>query len=287
MDMDRFIADLGERIKVLTPLVLGAPEAGARLVTPPSSGRVLMLAPHMDDPEAVAITLRRFAEAGCEVRYVIACSSHGGVTDSYADGYARKNGLDPDSGLVRCKCEIRRAEQVESARMAGFVSGPPEFIKVEEDERGNIIATEDNYLTIAGTLESADPDIVLLPHGEDTNTAHIIVHRFFRRAAASLAESRGRALLGLYDRDAKTTRITEHLAAPFDIASSRWKTELLKAHRSQQERNLEQRGYGFDERVLRVNRGAWDALSQVIGEPWTRAYPFAETFQAEVFGRGK
>ena len=242
-----------------------------------------MLAPHMDDPDAVAVTLRLFAEAGCVVRYVIVCSSHGGVTDHYAKGFAERSGGEITSGLERYKAEIRRDEQIESARMAGYICEPLEFMTVREDERGNLIANESNAFEIARVLERVDPDIVLMPHGEDSNTAHIMVHRYFRRAAESLAVRRGRPLLGLYNRDAKTIRISEHLATPFGIEDSRWKTGLLKAHRSQHERNLEQRGYGFDERVLRVNRKAWEELSALIGEPWTRGYPFAESFQMEIF----
>ncbi|MCE5272617.1 hypothetical protein LLH00_15155 [bacterium] len=285
MEMRPFIRDLIQRSARQSPLVLGVKEAGERWIDPPAGGNVLVLAPHMDDPDAVAVTLRHFADHGCAVRYLVVCSSHGGVTDHFALEHARQHGRDLTTlDLASYKSEIRRCEQLESARLAAFVEGPPEFLAVEEDERGNLTASETNALTIAETLSEHDPDIVLMPHGEDTNVAHVNVHRFFRRAAAHLSVRRGRPLLGLYNRDAKTVRIEEHLAVPFDIAASQWKTELLKTHRSQHERNLEVRGYGFDERVLQVNRGAWDELSRRIDSPWTRAFPFAETFQAECFG---
>lgn len=285
MEMRAFIRDLVTRAAQLSPLVLGVKEAGERKIDPPAGGDVLVLAPHMDDPDSVAVTLRRLAESGCAVHYLVVCSSHGGVTDHFALEHARQNGVDLDqSDLPRYKSEIRRAEQTESARLAAFVEGPPEFLCVEEDERGNLTGSETNAMIIAETLAGHDPDIVLMPHGEDTNKAHVNVYRFFRRAAEHLAVRRGRPLLGLYNRDAKTLRIEEHLAVPFDITTSQWKTELLKTHRSQHERNLEVRGYGFDERVLQVNRGAWDEISRKINSTWTRSFPFAETFQAECFG---
>jgi LmbE family N-acetylglucosaminyl deacetylase len=284
MNMRSFIDELNARGAEKAPLVLGLPEAGERFIPSPEGGDVLVLAPHMDDPDAVAVTLRRFAGSGCSVRCLIVCSSHGGVTDNFALDHARKNGRELDRDEIpHYKRGIRQAEQIESVRLGAFTVGPPEFLAVEEDERGNLTASDTNALTIAEALSGYDPDIVIMPHGEDTNAAHVNVHRFFRRAAAHLAARRGRPLLGLYNRDAKTLRITEQLAVPFDIEASEWKSGLLKAHRSQHERNLELRGYGFDERVLRVNRGAWDELAGKIGESWTSAYPFAETFQAESF----
>jgi hypothetical protein len=42
----------------------------------------------------------------------------------------------------------------------------------------------------------------------------------------------------------------------FGDADARWKAEMLRCHRSQQQRNLNSRGHGFDERILRVNRQA-------------------------------
>ena len=48
-----------------------------RWIEPPPAGKILMLAPHPDDGEAVGVTLKIFAEAGCEVFYIIACLSPG------------------------------------------------------------------------------------------------------------------------------------------------------------------------------------------------------------------
>ena len=44
------------------------------------------------------------------------------------------------------------------------------------------------------------------------------------------------------------------LYTPFDEKESEWKRKLLRFHRSQQQRNLAKTGYGFDERILNVNR---------------------------------
>jgi hypothetical protein len=61
---------------------------------------------------------------------------------------------------------------------------------------------------------------------------------------------------------------------PFDEATAAWKRALLRIHRSQQQRNLNTRGHGFDERILRVNRESAARLGA--------AEPFAETFELEI-----
>ena len=55
-----------------------------------------------------------------------------------------------------------------------------------------------------------------------------------------------------------------------------WKVRLLRFHRSQQQRNLNQRGYGLDERILKTNRQSAEACSM-------RA-PYVEVFELELFG---
>ena len=254
-------------------------------IEPPRSGKVLMLAPHPDDAEAVGVTLRMFAGAGCEVVYKIACLSPGGVDDEFALAAAERENLlfnNPDD-LAHYKKEIRRAEQLESARCAGFLVQEPEFLELEEDPEGRLVDSRANAESIAAVLTAEAPDAALMPIGEDTNIDHVLVCRWFRRAAAEHAASRGRPILGLYNRDPKTLRITEQLAVPFDEASARWKAELLALHRSQQERNLAQRGHGLDERILRINRPAWERVKKFLAAEQAAKYSYAEVFQVELF----
>jgi hypothetical protein len=55
-----------------------------------------------------------------------------------------------------------------------------------------------------------------------------------------------------------------------------WKGELLRFHRSQHQRNLNQRGYGFDERILRMDSQTAEICSLGL--------PYAEVFELEFFG---
>ncbi len=50
-----------------------------------------------------------------------------------------------------------------------------------------------------------------------------------------------------------------------------WKGELLRCHRSQHARNLNTRGHGFDDRILKVN--------QVVAESLRLDAPYAEAFE--------
>jgi hypothetical protein len=59
----------------------------------------------------------------------------------------------------------------------------------------------------------------------------------------------------------------------FNDDAAEWKAKLLRFHRSQQERNLNTRGYGFDERVLRIN--------QQTAEENNCFSPYAEVFEIE------
>jgi hypothetical protein len=54
-----------------------------------------------------------------------------------------------------------------------------------------------------------------------------------------------------------------------------WKGELLRFHRSQQQRNLNQRGYGMDDRILQMDReSAKSCLLEM---------PYAEVFELEFY----
>jgi len=50
----------------------------------PLGGRVLVLGPHPDDPESVAVTCRLLMQSGCDIWYTIASLSPSGVEDEYA-----------------------------------------------------------------------------------------------------------------------------------------------------------------------------------------------------------
>ncbi len=283
MELSGFLEQLESAAREGFLRCLGGEVPAGRLIEPPAGARVLALAPHPDDPDAVAVTLRRLALAGCRITYAVACLSPQGVTDSYALAEAIRRGMEPPADLTAFKRELRQGEQLASAGLAGFLEREPEFLSLKEDRRGRILHQAANSAAIGAVLRGHDPDLVLLPHGEDTNLDHVGIWNFLREQAPGLAARRGRPLLALFNRDPKTVRITEHLATPFTAGEAQWKAELLAAHRSQQARNLESRGYGFDQRILRENRAAWEQLSGRLGESWTGFFPYAESFQVELF----
>lgn len=283
MDFLTFTEILNDAVWRGELVFMGNNPSGQRWIEPPEEATVLALAPHPDDPDSIAVTLRVLATAGCRVSYLIVSSSYGGVSGGYALKYAVENGEPTEGDVKACKAKLRREEQLESARMAGFVGDRVQFLTVEEGERGNLAESDRNRKIIEQALAAADPDIALMPYGEDTNSAHVLVYRYFRESAFKLSKRRKRPILGLYNRDPKTINITEQLVVPFDGEAARWKASLLRAHRSQHERNLEERGYGFDERILRTNREIQQSLQARVLEPWKEECPYAEAFQVECF----
>ena len=96
------------------------------------------------------------------------------------------------------------------------------------------------------------------------------------RSAASV----GRATLAAYlNEDPKTSEMKTDAYVAFGEDTAQWKAELLRCHRSQQERNLRTRGYGLDERILGMNRRAAERCA--VGRP------YAEVFQIEVWADGE
>jgi hypothetical protein len=61
----------------------------------------------------------------------------------------------------------------------------------------------------------------------------------------------------------------------FGEKDAEWKGQLLRFHESQQQRNLNTRNHGLDERVLRVNRTSAQENLQMT--------TYAEVFEVEFF----
>ena len=102
------IADTGKGVVFMD----SGPETD-RWIEPPDCGKILTLGPHPDDAEAMCVTLRTFADAGCEVHYIITALSPRGVTDEFARAAAEREGLKaPPEDLAQYKRELRRAEHL-------------------------------------------------------------------------------------------------------------------------------------------------------------------------------
>jgi LmbE family N-acetylglucosaminyl deacetylase len=213
--------------------------------------------------------------SGCEIWYAIASLSPSGVEEGYGRGREEKRTLSSQEW----KREIRRREQVRAAASFGLGSGRLAFLNIGEEGR---LDSGENSAKIRGHLEAVAPDVVIMPVGGDQNRTHAWVHRVFRDCAQDLADRWAKPLVAFYNEDPKTVEIRSDLFVVFGEESAAWKGALLRAHDSQQQRNLRTRGTGLDERILRMNHLSWQRLlPSPAHAPSSERY--AEVFEIEPF----
>lgn len=214
-------------------------------LSPP--GRLLMLAPHPDDFDVVAVTLRRFQQTGWRLHVAVLTGGAAGV-----------EGPEPPAA----KAARREAEQRDSARRFGLPDEQLEFLRLAEDDGGELADLPANETALRHLLAQHRPDLLVLPHGHDTNAGHRVTFALTRRVAPTVP--------ALLTRDPKTIGLRVDACTPFDDTTAAWKAALLRCHASQQERNLRRRGAGFDERILAVNRATARELN--LTEPFAEAF---------------
>ena len=273
--MKTFIADLKRHWKDRPFIWSEGEDASLKKVRLPRCGRVLVLGPHPDDPETVAITCRLLMQSGCEIWFATASLSPSGVEDEFA---RRKRKMDSIS-LEEKKGEIRRKEQIQSAERFGLPPHRLAFLGIEEDRE---LDSPKNLARIKEHLESVEPDIVMMPIGKDPNKTHSWVYQTFRKCAENLTLKTGKPIVALYNEDPKTIEIRKDLFVLFGEGGADWKEGLLKIHASQQERNIHRRGVGFDERILHMNHLSWKHLVENSPRLESSA-KYAEVFEIELF----
>jgi len=220
----------------------------------PQDSKVLVLAPHPDDFDAVAVTLKIFRDNGNHIELAVVSGAESGVEDSYCEKHP---------GMTKAK--IREGEQLASCRFFGLPESRVSFLHLKEDENGDPVESENNLKTLEKYILKIKPDIVFMPHWNDTNPGHQRTYSMFKRVAKDVTV--------YLNRDPKTLEMRPDICTPFEGKNAQWKAELLRCHKSQHQRNLNTRGHGFDERVLRVNR-------QIAQENGCAA-PYAEIFEIE------
>ncbi|MGV3571501.1 MAG: PIG-L deacetylase family protein [Ramlibacter sp.] len=207
------------------------------------------MAPHPDDFDAIALSLRHLQARGHRLRVAVLTTGASGVDDGFEGAV--------DDGA---KARLREAEQRASCDLFGL---PPErlrFLRMWGDAGDDVAA-------LRHWLVEEPPELLFMPHGNDSNRTH---RRTFEATSALIAEQ-GLQAWACLNQDAKTLGMRVDLHFGFDEDEAAWKAQLLRCHRSQQARNLRTRGSGFDARVLEVNRQA----ARALGLP----QPYAETFE--------
>ncbi|MCX7008658.1 MAG: PIG-L family deacetylase, partial [Kiritimatiellaeota bacterium] len=188
-----------------------------RLQIPPEV-RVAVLAPHPDDFDAIAVTLRHFRDNGNPIAIAVATGGARGVEDGF-------RGATNDAA----KIAFREEEQRASCRLFGLPEENLVFLRLTEGSDGHPLDSAENFARIRDWLVAQQPDLVCLPHGNDTNDGHRRCYDFFRRAA--LAEKL--TLVACLNRDPKTIAMRDDLITTFDAEEAAWKAGLLRCHQSQ------------------------------------------------------
>jgi len=224
--------------------------------------RVSVLAPHPDDFDAVCTTLRFFHNNGNPVHVAVVSGSSSGVLDEFQPGSDHL-----------AKSNFREQEQRDSLQAFGLPAENLRFLRLPEDDAGDPKEDEENLAAIRSVIEEQRPDLVFLPHGCDSNPGHQRVFAMFR----SIVARQSRSMAAFYIRAPKTIECRLDVYCGFGEDLAEWKGGLLRLHRTQEHRNQILRGYGFDQRVLQVNRD----IATEIG----CSEPYAEAFEIELFNK--
>jgi LmbE family N-acetylglucosaminyl deacetylase len=243
----------------LRTLVLkGAPGAIPELLLPDTL-KLLVLAPHPDDFDSIGVTLRFLSRNGNSIDIGVVRTASG-VEDSYRPGLTLAD-----------KADLREREQRRSLQFFRLPENRLTFLPLANDAEDHPVESPENCAALEAFVMEKAPDIVFLPHGNDTNTGHRVMYSLFRQ----VAERSGRTLAALLNRDPKTIEMRTDLFMPFGQDEANWKAELLRFHDSQHQRNLHTRGQGFDDRILNDNRATARALSL--------DHEYAEAYEIELY----
>jgi LmbE family N-acetylglucosaminyl deacetylase len=244
----------------ITRLLGDSPPQSLRCLDLPQSLRLLALGPHPDDFDVNAVTLRLFKENGNSIHVgVVRVGS--GVEDSYCS-----------SPTLQAKAALREKEQRDSCQFFGLPDSCLTFLDLDLNEKAQTKENPQNLRRLRDFILSIRPDIVFLPHGNDTNTGHQRMYSMFRRIAVEA----NHPLVAFLNLDPKTIGMHTDIFTEFGKEEAEWKARMLRFHDSQHQRNLNTRGHGFDDRILRVN-------SQIARELGIDA-AYAEAFELEFFG---
>jgi LmbE family N-acetylglucosaminyl deacetylase len=221
--------------------------------------KLLVLAPHPDDFDAIGVTLKFLSGNGNPLEVIVA-STGSGVEESYSS-----------ADTPEARMRLREREQRNSASFFGLTKDCLTIIRLKNDEEDQPADNLENIDRLEKLIRQKAPDIIFLPHGNDTNAGHRAIYSMARKIALRCHLPLALLLI----RDPKTISMRADFYLSFGGNEAAWKAELLRFHDTQQQRNLNTRGYGFDERILTHNRQIARELS--LDEP------YAEAFELEAF----
>lgn len=221
----------------------------------PAPLSIVVLAPHPDDFDAIGVTMRLLQRQGHALHVAVLTAGANGVEDGW-------NG----ARSLEEKAMLREAEQRASCAFFGLPEERLSFLRLWETNG------EADDSRLRAYLLGLRPQLVFLPHGNDSNATHRRVYQAFD----AIAREENLSLLACLNQDAKTGSMRQDIYMGFDKEDASWKARLLRFHRSQHERNLKTRGIGLDERVLRLNRQSAAAAGMDAA--------YAEAFELKRYG---
>ncbi len=227
----------------------------------PATPSITVLAPHPDDFDAIGVTMQLFKTNGNHINVAVLTSGASGVENGFCGA-----STDEAKGLLREK------EQQASVHFFGLPENQLSFLHLSEDNQGHPENSTANRELIRSYLVAKNPQFVFLPHGNDTNPGHRLTHAFLRQ----ILDEEKPSVIAFLNRDPKTISMRQDLYTEFGTEASNWKSELLRFHQSQHQRNLNHRGHGFDQRIMQLNRQI--AVELNTGDS------YAEAFELEFFG---
>lgn len=163
--------------------------------------RLLVLAPHPDDFDAIGVTLKFFFDRGNPL-FVGVVPTGSGIEDAYRPGLT-----------LAGKTRLRKREQRNSLRFFGLPEDSLMFLNLERDDEDQALDHPANRDALKALVNTQRPDVVFLPHGNDTNSGHRAIYSLFSQVASDLESP----LLALLNRDPKTITLRADLYMPFSL----------------------------------------------------------------------
>ena len=111
-----------------------------------SGSSVVVMAPHPDDFDAIAVTLKRLAGRGAKIMLAVMTGGASGVEDSFGDFVS-----DAD------KTQLREAEQRDSCRLFDLNDEAISFLHLDEDDSSELLQTPGNQQVIKTYLDNSNP----------------------------------------------------------------------------------------------------------------------------------